>query len=59
LGEQLLDNCSEACNKNVPVVLIDLHSCSLDSKIRDSLGASPPIPYCPQHFRSALVLLLI
>ncbi|KAM0887231.1 hypothetical protein ACQ4PT_029185 [Festuca glaucescens] len=27
----------EACNKNVPVVLIDLHSCSLDSKIRSSL----------------------
>jgi hypothetical protein len=29
---------SEACNKNVPVVLIDMHSCSLDSKIRQSLG---------------------
>lgn len=27
----------EACSKNVPVVLIDLHSCSLDSKIRSSL----------------------
>uniref|UniRef100_A0ACD6AI04 Uncharacterized protein n=1 Tax=Avena sativa TaxID=4498 RepID=A0ACD6AI04_AVESA len=27
----------DACNKNVPVVLIDLHSCSLDSKIRTSL----------------------
>ncbi|KAF3335349.1 high mobility group B protein 7-like protein [Carex littledalei] len=27
----------EACNKDVPVVLIDMHSCSLDSKIRQSL----------------------
>ncbi|KAG1359540.1 high mobility group B protein 7 [Cocos nucifera] len=27
----------EACNKDVPVVLIDMHSCSLDSKIRISL----------------------
>ncbi|KAJ3692971.1 hypothetical protein LUZ60_012066 [Juncus effusus] len=27
----------EACNKDVPVVLIDMHSCSLDSKIRMSL----------------------
>lgn len=30
--------CSEACNKDVPVVLIDMHSCSLDSKIRMNLG---------------------
>ncbi|XP_008810905.2 high mobility group B protein 7-like [Phoenix dactylifera] len=29
----------EACNKDVPVVLIDMHSCSLDSKIRMSLEA--------------------
>lgn len=29
----------EACNKNVPVVLIDMHSCSLDSKIRMNLEA--------------------
>ncbi|KAJ3689252.1 hypothetical protein LUZ61_018416 [Rhynchospora tenuis] len=27
----------EACKKDVPVVLIDMHSCSLDSKIRESL----------------------
>ncbi|KAJ4778309.1 high mobility group B3 [Rhynchospora pubera] len=27
----------EACNKDVPVVLIDMHSCSLDTKIRESL----------------------
>ncbi|KAF7096410.1 hypothetical protein CFC21_098360 [Triticum aestivum] len=27
----------EACNKDVAIVLIDLHSCSLDSKIRLSL----------------------
>ncbi|ONK79742.1 uncharacterized protein A4U43_C01F9610 [Asparagus officinalis] len=29
----------EACNKDVPVVLIDMHSCSLDSKIRMNLEA--------------------
>ncbi|KAJ1266749.1 hypothetical protein BS78_07G001800, partial [Paspalum vaginatum] len=29
----------EACNKDVPVVLIDMHSCSLDSKIRMTLEA--------------------
>nr|CAD1821103.1 unnamed protein product [Ananas comosus var. bracteatus] len=29
----------EGCNKDVPVVLIDMHSCSLDSKIRMSLEA--------------------
>ncbi|XP_073012039.1 high mobility group B protein 7-like [Typha latifolia] len=29
----------EACHKDVPVVLIDMHSCSLDSKIRMSLEA--------------------
>ncbi|XP_008802830.1 high mobility group B protein 7-like [Phoenix dactylifera] len=29
----------EACNKDVPVVLIDMHICSLDSKIRTSLEA--------------------
>jgi hypothetical protein len=31
--------CSEACNKDVPVVLIDMHSCSLDEKIRMTLEA--------------------
>ncbi|KAG2576063.1 hypothetical protein PVAP13_6NG003600 [Panicum virgatum] len=29
----------EACNKDVPVVLIDMHSCSLDAKIRMTLEA--------------------
>nr|TKW08020.1 hypothetical protein SEVIR_6G001300v2 [Setaria viridis] len=29
----------EACNKDVPVVLIDMHSCSLDAKIRETLEA--------------------
>lgn len=29
----------EVCNKDVPVVLIDMHSCSLDSKIRMNLEA--------------------
>ncbi|CAD6246264.1 unnamed protein product [Miscanthus lutarioriparius] len=29
----------EACNKDVPVVLIDMHSCSLDNKIRMTLEA--------------------
>ncbi|XP_039135183.1 high mobility group B protein 7 [Dioscorea cayenensis subsp. rotundata] len=29
----------EGCNKDVPVVLIDMHSCSLDSKIRMNLEA--------------------
>ncbi|CAA7391064.1 unnamed protein product [Spirodela intermedia] len=29
-----------ACGKDVPVGLIDMHSCSLDSKIRMSLAAS-------------------
>uniref|UniRef100_A0A804NZW8 HMG box domain-containing protein n=1 Tax=Zea mays TaxID=4577 RepID=A0A804NZW8_MAIZE len=29
----------EACNKDVPVVLIDMHSCSLDEKIRMTLEA--------------------
>nr|CAB3481780.1 unnamed protein product [Digitaria exilis] len=29
----------EACNKDVPVVLIDMHSCSLDSKIKMMLEA--------------------
>ncbi|MQL72203.1 hypothetical protein Taro_004542 [Colocasia esculenta] len=29
----------EACNKDVPVGLIDMHSCSLDSKIRMNLEA--------------------
>ncbi|TVU43851.1 hypothetical protein EJB05_10351 [Eragrostis curvula] len=32
-------NRSEACNKDVPIVLIDMHSCSLDSKIRMTLEA--------------------
>ncbi|PUZ49720.1 hypothetical protein GQ55_6G001400 [Panicum hallii var. hallii] len=29
----------EACNKDVPIVLIDMHSCSLDAKIRMTLEA--------------------
>ena len=29
---------SEECGKDVPVGLIDMHSCSLDSKIKMSLG---------------------
>ena len=29
----------EACNKNVPVVLINMHSCSVNSKIRMNLEA--------------------
>ncbi|CAO2169917.1 unnamed protein product [Urochloa humidicola] len=29
----------QACNKDVPVVLIDMHSCSLDAKIRMTLEA--------------------
>ncbi|XP_010248937.1 PREDICTED: high mobility group B protein 7-like [Nelumbo nucifera] len=29
----------EECNKDVPVVLIDMHSCSLDSKIKMNLDA--------------------
>ncbi|KAL6856988.1 hypothetical protein ACP4OV_018370 [Aristida adscensionis] len=29
----------EACNKDVPIVLIDMHSCSLDAKIRETLEA--------------------
>ncbi|OEL26819.1 hypothetical protein BAE44_0012164 [Dichanthelium oligosanthes] len=33
-------NPSEACNKDVPVVLIDMHSCSLDSKIRMTLESA-------------------
>ncbi|VAH84284.1 unnamed protein product [Triticum turgidum subsp. durum] len=34
----------EACNKDVAIVLIHLQSCSLDSKIRLSLGAFQPLP---------------
>ncbi|VAI54255.1 unnamed protein product [Triticum turgidum subsp. durum] len=34
----------EACNKDVAIVLIDLHSYSLDSKIRLSLGVFQPLP---------------
>ena len=31
--------CSEECKKDVPVVLIDMHSCSLEAKIKLNLGA--------------------
>lgn len=34
----LLIDHSDACNKDVAVVLIDMHSCSLDSKIKMTLG---------------------
>lgn len=35
----LLKYCSEECNKNVPVALISMHSCSLDAKIKMNLEA--------------------
>lgn len=30
--------CSDECKKNVPVALIDMHSCSLEAKIKMNLG---------------------
>ena len=31
--------CSEECKKDVPIVFIDMHSCSLEAKIKLNLGA--------------------
>ncbi|KAF6168333.1 hypothetical protein GIB67_018173 [Kingdonia uniflora] len=39
-GFVLFDFCSDECQKDVPVVLIDMHNCSLDSKIKMNLDPS-------------------
>ncbi|KAF5180233.1 High mobility group b protein [Thalictrum thalictroides] len=36
----LISKCSEECKKDVPVVLIDMHNCSLDSKLKMSLDST-------------------
>ena len=40
MGIWLMGNCSEECKKEVPVVLIiiSMHSCSLDARIKMNLG---------------------
>jgi hypothetical protein len=50
--------CSEACGKSVSVVLIDMHNCSLDDKIRISLGCCSFLSLSLSAYESAILIVI-